>query len=198
MILTRIEKNGINLVFDETGEAYYPGYHALTRVCSLNNPDLWDEETERRKVKRLIEKALKGQSDRVKDWEVPPSVDHPNLIIFEVPFFADIETAGGIQKVMLISRALGTIAIKELNGNLYEYMAEIGHLAFLHQLAGYKVTSSMIEPQQTETSTKKVTEPILDDVEMRFDRFIKNIQASGLDPRTPRIQQIAKQILGID
>ena len=205
MILTQIEKDGISLVFDETGEAYYPGYHALTRICGLNNQDFWDLENERHKVKRLIDRELKEQAVRTKNWKTQPSSKNTDFIIYDTPFLAEVKTAGGVQSVMLISRSLGTVAIRNFNCNLYEYMAELGHLAFLHQLAGYKVTSSMIEPPlpkqaavAPKTLINKARESILDDVDMRFDLFIQNVKDSGLDPKTPRLQAIARRILGVD
>lgn len=217
MILTRVEKDGISLVFDETGEAYYPGYHALTRICGLNNQDFWDLENERNKVKRLIDRELKEQAVRTKNWKSPPSSKNTDVIIYDTPFLAEVKTAGGVQSVMLISRSLGTLAIRQFNCNLYDYMAELGHLVFLHQLVGYKITSSLIEPPKQpalvpetlielpkqpalapETLIKRVDQPSLDNVEMIFDRFLQNVKELGLDPRTPRIQEIARHILGVD
>ena len=210
MILTQIEKDGISLVFDETGEAYYPGYRALARVCSLNNGDFWDVTDKSaichmEKVRRFIDKELKEQAVMTKNWKTPPSSKNTDVIIYDIPFLAEVKTAGGLQSVMLISRSLGTVAIRNFNCNLYEYMAELGHLAFLHQLAGYKVTSSMIEPPlpkqaavAPKTLINKARESILDDVDMRFDLFIQNVKDSGLDPKTPRLQAIARRILGVD
>lgn len=208
MILTRVEKDGISLVFDETGEAYYPGYRALARVCALNNGDFWDITDKSAichhgVIKRLIDRELKEQAVMTKNWKTPPSSKNTDVIIYDTPFLAEVETAGGVQSVMLISRSLGTVAIRNLNGNLYEYMAELGHLVFLHQLVGYKITSSLIEPPKQpalapETLIKRVDQPSLDNVEMIFDRFLQNVKELGLDPRTPRIQEIARHILGVD
>lgn len=116
--LTRFESNdGIELVINtQNGDVYYPGYRALARVCSIGlEKPIYDTQ-----VKRTVESVLEGATD----------------LTVEV---AEILTPGGLQGATLIPRRLGTKVIKKYNEELYEAMADAGHLIYLHRLAGYKV-----------------------------------------------------------
>jgi hypothetical protein len=123
--LTRFENAGIELVIDNSGECFYPGFKALARVCSIG----LESEIQATQVKRLIEKAIQGVTE-------------------STPFEAEILTTGGLQGVTLIPRKLGSKVIKKYNPDLYDEMADAGHLIFLHQLAGYKVKTELAKPQQ--------------------------------------------------
>lgn len=131
--LTLFKQDGIELVIDQIGECFYPGYNALARVCSIG----LDKLIYPAQIKRTVESVLETVTD---------------FVILE----AEILTTQGLRTVTLIPRKLGTRVIKKHNFTLYEEMADAGHLVFLHQLAGYKVTSTAVESRKpTEEEIRK-------------------------------------------
>lgn len=118
--LTRFENDGIELVIDESGECFYPGYQALARICSIGLASTIQAV----QVKRLAEKLL-------------------GTVTGLGTFDAEVLTPQGLRTVTLLPRKLGTKVIRKYNPDLYEDMAEAGHLVFLHQLAGYQIKSEI-------------------------------------------------------
>jgi hypothetical protein len=160
--LTRFENDGIELVIDTTtGECFYPGYRALARICSVGLPKL----IQATQVSRTIETLLEG----VTEFKVVET---------------EILTDGGFQGVTLIPRKLGTRVIKKYNENLYDSMAEAGHLVFLHQLVGYKVTSTPIDSQ-----VKEQLPVALPPGDIRVTNLIGSLTALGIELTNPRIKQ---------
>lgn len=128
-ILTHFNNDGIELVIDEKGEVFYPGYHALARVCSL------------------------GLSKPVQAVQVQRAL---GTVTINSLSEAEIVTVQGLRTVTLIPRKAGSSAIKKYNPDLWDRMGEAGHLVFLHQLAGYQVKSSL-EPVNSSSLIDELT-----------------------------------------
>jgi hypothetical protein len=82
-------------------------------------------------------------------------------------FEAEVLTAGGLQGGTIIPRKLGTSAIKKYNPDLYEAMAEAGHLVFLHKLAGYEVKSEAAPKARTQAEILLESIQLVVDMERR-------------------------------
>lgn len=154
MSLTRFETaDGIELVIDGNGECFYPGYASLARVCSIGlakpiYPTM---------VQRTVESLL------------------GTLTEFEVKE-AEVLTTQGLRTLTLLPRQIGTKVIKKYNENLYERMAEVGHLVFLHQLAGYKIESRMPEKPLTATQMFSLQAKINEEYESRLSEIESKIE----------------------
>jgi hypothetical protein len=139
-------EDGIELVIDTTtGDVAYPGFKALARVCSLG----LNKPLNHTQIQRFLSKEggtdlgyLEAETLTLQAFE-----GGTNLYILKT----ELETDGGSQITNIISRRLGAKAIKKFNPDLYDKMSDAGHVVFLHQLAGYKVSSTAVEPPKPQT-----------------------------------------------
>jgi hypothetical protein len=157
----RVKNEGIELVIDERGEAHFPGYKSLARVCSLG----LGKPIEVYQIKRTIESLSKGGADLpIKD--------------------AKILTHGGLQGGALIPRKIGNRVIQKHNPNLFADMADLGSLVYLHQLCGFKIQSTppqVVEPPQPAAPRLSPSEEL--------DRLVSNLEKLGIPLNNPRYQQ---------
>jgi hypothetical protein len=159
--------DGIELVVDEDGEVWFPGYRSLARVCSLG----LEKPIHNFQVQRTVESLSgTGTFSPVKD--------------------AEILTVQGLRTGTLLPRALGNEVIKKYNPDLLMRMVDLGSLVFLHQLCGFKIESKL--PQQAEPQPQPVAMQ-LPPADVRFASFVSALkdwkELMGVDLDNPRYRQ---------
>jgi hypothetical protein len=155
--------DGIELVIDERGEAYFPGYKPLTRVCSIGLEKPIDPTQVRRTVESLIGMGTDSPIKKV-----------------------EVLTSQGLRMGTLIPRKLGNRVIQKHNPSLFADMADLGSLVFLHQLCGFKIESKL--PQQAEPQPQPVAMQ-LPPADVRLDRLVSNLEKLGMPLDNPRYSQ---------
>ena len=114
---------------------------------------------------------------------------------------AEIETVKGFKTYNLIPAKLAFKWAITDKPELAEAMGEAGATVYIHQLAGFKVTSDAVK-KPTPTPTPTPTPPIsLLPGDIRLDHMIKNLDRIDLELLNPRfkqgLQDLAADMLGI-
>jgi hypothetical protein len=102
------------------------------------------------------------------------------------PFNSEIDTQGGLQGVKLYNEKAIRECAKKYNPDLFDKLADIGTRVYLHELAGYKVTS---------TATQKLlspTEMLLQHVQITVEH---ERQLAAQDRRLEAIEQRQQEAL---
>jgi predicted secreted protein len=155
--------DGIELVVDEEGEVWYPGYNSLARVCSL------------------------GLAKPIHPFQVQRTVESLLETITLLPIKdAEICTRQGLRTITLLPRALGNEVIKKYNPDLLMRMADLGSLVFLHQLCGFKIESKL--PQQAEPQPQPAAMQ-LPPADVRVVQLVEALGKLGIPLDNPRYRQ---------
>ncbi len=134
MNLQPYNQNGLELVINqETGEAFASA-SAIARMVSTSE-NVIDETNIRSYGNTLMKRG----------------------VISEITT-AEIQTNGGLQGVKLYSEKAIREFAKKYNVDLLDKFADCGIRVFLHQLAGYKVTSEAVVPPKRELPYRDATE----------------------------------------
>ena len=98
-----------------------------------------------------------------------------------------VNTEGGDQKVALIpAKIIGRWLAKD-NPELFDNCVECGVTVYLHQLAGYKVSSTAIAPQ--------TSQPQLPPVDIRVTNLVTALTSVDIDVKNPRWSQGLKDLV---
>ena len=156
--LTRFDKGGIELIINTATGEAYASQIGYARMSGVNYST----------VKKRIER-LKGG----------------DINTFET---AEIQTAGGLQVVTLLSADLVYDWMFDDNPPLAKAMGKAGATVFMHELAGFKVSS-------TATS---ITQELLQlpPADIRISNLISALDRIGFDMENPRFNQGIKDITG--
>lgn len=111
---------------------------------------------------------------------------------------AEVDTGYGVKLVRLIPADLVYLWISEDNPDLAKAMQKAGTTVYLHQLAGYKISSTAIESKSEQSPVNNFQLPPAD---IRLVNLADSLKFFGVDPDNPRIKQglqdLALDILGI-
>ena len=156
MSLTRFEQNGIELVINTETGEAFASLAGYSRMSGV------DYSTLRKRVQRL-----KGGD---------------NLELKT----AEILTVKGLQAVTLVPANLIFKWAMGDNPDLAYSMGECGVTVYLHQLAGYKVSSTAIAPQP---------QPQLPPADIRVTNLVTALTSVDIDVKNPRLSQGLKDLV---
>lgn len=163
--LTRYEADGIELVIDQTTGEAFASVRGYARMSSKA------QSTVQSRVDRMIE----GERNQLTK-------------------LAEVQSTSGLQGERLLSAALiFKWAIKD-NPELAETMGKVGATVYLHQLAGFKVSTNAITPLEQPN-------PPLPPGDVRVANLYSALKGFGIDTTNPRyaqaLQDISLDILGV-
>lgn len=124
MQLTPYSNNGLELVIDNQTGAAYASASAIARMVSTPSKTISVTQ-----VTSYGVTLIKG-------------------VKIDTPIEAEINTVGGFQGVKLYNEKAIREFAKKYNPDLFDKFADAGIRVFLHQLAGYQVTSTAVQPKE--------------------------------------------------
>ena len=155
--LTRFDQGGIELLIDTVTGEAYASQMGYARMSGVNYST----------VKKRVERLKGGDTNTFKT--------------------AKIQTAGGLQEATLLPADLVYDWSFEDNPVLVRAMGKAGATVFMHQLAGFKISS-------TASITQKPLQ--LPPADVRVANLISALDRIGFDMENPRFNQGIKDITG--
>ncbi len=160
--LTRFDNDGIELVIDTQTGEAFASQAGYARMSGVNYTT----------IKKRVERIKGGDSFVLKT--------------------AEIQTAGGLQEVTLLPADLIYEWAFQDNLRLAKLMGKTGATVYMHQLAGFKVTSTAMTPILTpEPPPLRLPPP-----DVRVSNLIHALDRIGFDMENPRFSQGIKDITG--
>ena len=158
--LTRFDSDGIELVINTQTGEAFASQAGYARMSGVSYAT----------IKKRVER-LKGGD---------------NIVLEK----AEIQTVGGFQEVTLLPADLVYDWLCEDNLRLAKVMGKTGATVYMHQLAGFKITSTAI-PIPSEPKPLQLPPP-----DVRVSNLVNALKTIGFDMENPRFNQGIKDITG--